>query len=121
MFKIFKYLLLSKVFEREKKRIIFVFCGICLLIVFPMIINDLIIYKIVDIKIALMIKWGLILSLLFGITLSLYKIFATLFSFMEFPKENISKEEKVKKEEIFKKDKLLSKSDNIYQKYKGVK
>jgi hypothetical protein len=119
MFKIFKYLLLGKLFEKEKKRLVFVFVSIVFLIIFPMIISDFITYKIVDVKIALSIKWVVILGLLFSISLNLYKLFVTFFSFIEFQKENISKEEKIKKDKILKKDEFLSRSDTIYQKYKN--
>jgi hypothetical protein len=84
MFKIFKYLLLSKLFEKEKKRLVFVFVSIVFLIIFPMIISDFITYNIVAVKIALSIKWVVILGLLFSISLNLYKLFVTFFSFIEF-------------------------------------
>jgi hypothetical protein len=115
MFKMIKWYVLSNFFQRIKTNLLVILIALLLLIVFTFLMNDIAtIAKATTQLLVILIKWSIILCLLFVIIYNLIKLFVAIQS--PFQTES-NQTNKTKKQFILEKDQLKSKRDHIFEKY----
>lgn len=116
MFKVFKYLLLVKLYQKAKKSFVMLFVYIVSLVLLSFMMDDIISISSDSLGyILVLIKWILNLLLLVLIASSILKIYTLASSPFEQKEKKVTVD--TKKDRILAKEKLFTQSDLIMQKY----
>ena len=123
MFKVFRYLFLVTLYKKAKKSFIILFLSIVTLPLISFMINDFInISKSSDLYMLIVLKWAIIISLIFLILYNIIKIInITINPFKDEQTSLKEKKQEFEKTYILEKKKLFTKSDNIINKYIKLK
>jgi hypothetical protein len=115
MFKMIKWYVLSNFFQRIKTNLLVILIALLLLVVLIFLMNDIAtIAKATSQLFVILIKWSIILCLLFVIIYNLIKLFVSIQSPFQTELDQINKP---KKQLILEKYQLKSKRDHIFEKY----